>query len=320
MLSRTYGRLIEAEAVRERVFAALERPVAFGQPPAWLAMMAEALALDRQGNATAAQALRATAREETSARSGTIESAAFHWIMDADPRIGAALEVVVDGQYRWLPIDHLKELRAEPPKAMRDLVWQPVTLRLTTETELAAFVPSRYRDQNQILTMPSGFAGKHAGSRKMADNGASASACSPAIWVIMHFWTFAGCASAIPGPTKMASAFAKDRLQPSLLDRLTDELAPALQQQGLDRHSLDQLLNEVQRKVLSAMLADERLDRRPPAPDSISAFANLTEDGRLLLDRIISIEISRRQQLRRSSMLSAQELRAVGTPGSAKSA
>lgn len=127
----------------------------------------------------------------------------------------------------------------------------------------------------------------------------------------MHFWTFAGCASAIPGPTKMASAFAKDRLQPSLLDRLTDELAPALQQQGLDRRSLDQLLNEVQRKVLSAMLADERLDRRPPAPDSISAFANLTEDGRLLLDRIISIEISRRQQLRRSSMLSAQELRAV---------
>lgn len=144
MLSRTYGRLIEAEAVRERVFAALERPVALGQPPAWLAMMAEALALDRQGNATAAQALRATAREETSARSGTIESAAFHWIMDADPRIGAALEVVVDGQYRWLPFDHLKELRAEPPKATRDLVWQPVTLRLTTETELAAFVPSRY--------------------------------------------------------------------------------------------------------------------------------------------------------------------------------
>lgn len=144
MLSRTYGRLIAAEAVRERVFAALERPVAFGQPPAWLAMMAEALALDRQGSATAAQALRATARQETSARSGTLESVAFRWIMDADPRIGGALEVVVDGQYRWLPLDHLKELRAEPPKAMRDLVWQPVTLRLTTETELAAFVPSRY--------------------------------------------------------------------------------------------------------------------------------------------------------------------------------
>jgi type VI secretion system protein ImpE len=144
VLARTYSRLIEAEAARERVFAGSERPVAFGQPPVWLAMMAEALALDRQGSASAAQALRDTARQNGSARSGIVESAAFRWIMDADPRIGAALEVVVDGQYRWLPLDHVKELRAAPPKAMRDLVWQPVTLRLTTETELTAFVPSRY--------------------------------------------------------------------------------------------------------------------------------------------------------------------------------
>jgi type VI secretion system protein ImpE len=144
MLARTYGRLIEAEQVRDRVFAGNERPVAFGEPPAWLAMMAEALRLDSQGSSESAQALRATARQQTSARPGALESEAFQWIMDADPRIGAALEVIIDGQYRWLPLDHLVELRAAPPKAMRDLVWQPVTLRLATETELAAFVPSRY--------------------------------------------------------------------------------------------------------------------------------------------------------------------------------
>jgi type VI secretion system protein ImpF len=109
----------------------------------------------------------------------------------------------------------------------------------------------------------------------------------------------------------MASAFAKDRLQPSLLDRLTDELAPALEQQGLDLRGLDPMLNDVQRKALFAILADERLERRSPAPDGISAFATLTEDGRLLLDRIINIEISRRQQVRRSSILTTQELRAV---------
>jgi type VI secretion system protein ImpF len=109
----------------------------------------------------------------------------------------------------------------------------------------------------------------------------------------------------------MCSAFAKDRLQPTLFDRLTDELAPALQQQGLDLRALDALLNDVQRKALSAILADERLERRSPAPDSISAFAALTEDGRLLLDRIINVEISRRRQVRRSSILTTQELRAV---------
>jgi type VI secretion system protein ImpF len=109
----------------------------------------------------------------------------------------------------------------------------------------------------------------------------------------------------------MASASVKDRLQPSLFDRLTDELAPALKQLELDRRTLDVMLNDAQRQALAALLADERLERRPPAAGSFSAFANLTEEGRLLLDRIINIEISRRQQTHRASILTTQELRTL---------
>jgi type VI secretion system protein ImpF len=115
----------------------------------------------------------------------------------------------------------------------------------------------------------------------------------------------------MPDPTTMADAFARDRLQPSLFDRLNDELATALIQLGQDRRALDPLLDDVQRQALSALLADERLERRPPAASGLTAFATLTEDGRLLLDRIITIEISRRQQTHRSAILSTQELRAV---------
>jgi len=144
LLARTYGRLIDAEAVRVRVFAGDDPPVAFGEPPSWLAMLAEALLLDRQGQAEAARTLRETARQDAPARPGILDGEPFLWIMDADPRIGPALEVIIEGQYRWLPLDYLVELRAAPPKATRDLVWQPVTLRLSTQTELSAFVPSRY--------------------------------------------------------------------------------------------------------------------------------------------------------------------------------
>jgi type VI secretion system protein ImpE len=144
VLARTYMRLIDAEAVRGRVFAGEEQPVVFGAPPAWLAMTARALALNRTGDAAGAHALRETAREATPARGGTLDGSDFAWIADADPRIGAALEVVIDGQYRWLPFEHLVELRARPPKAMRDLVWQPVTLVLANGSELAAFIPGRY--------------------------------------------------------------------------------------------------------------------------------------------------------------------------------
>lgn len=144
LLARTYGRLIEAEAARARVFAGAEQPVAFGEPPAWLAMTARALRLDAGGEAALARELRGRAREDAAARAGTLGDEPFAWIMDADPRLGPALEVVVEGQYRWLPLDLLEELRAEAPKAMRDLVWQPVALRLAGGRELHAFVPARY--------------------------------------------------------------------------------------------------------------------------------------------------------------------------------
>jgi type VI secretion system protein ImpE len=144
LLARIYGRLIDAEATRRRVFAGSEQPVALGEPPAWLAMIAQALQLGARGDAAAARELRERGRQDAGARSGTIGADPFAWIMDADPRLGPTLEVIVEGQYRWLPLDRLEELRAEAPKAMRDLVWQPVALRLTGGNELTAFVPTRY--------------------------------------------------------------------------------------------------------------------------------------------------------------------------------
>jgi type VI secretion system protein ImpE len=144
LFARTYSRLVDAEAARGRVFAGAEQPIAFGGPPAWLAMMARALRLDADGEAARARALRERAREEAAARAGTVGDEPFAWLMDADPRLGPTLEVVVEGQYRWLPLDLLEELKAEAPKAMRDLVWQPVALRLAGGRELHAFVPVRY--------------------------------------------------------------------------------------------------------------------------------------------------------------------------------
>jgi type VI secretion system protein ImpE len=144
ILGQVYGRMIDAEASRERVFAGTDKPVALGRPTAWLAMLAQALELDARGEAEAAGDLRGRALGEAAPRGGTIDDRPFAWIMDADPRLGPSLEIIVEGQYRWLPIEHLLELRADPPKAMRDLVWQPATVTLTNGSELAAFIPTRY--------------------------------------------------------------------------------------------------------------------------------------------------------------------------------
>jgi type VI secretion system protein ImpE len=67
----------------------------------------------------------------TSARvvGGTINGQPFTSITDADPRIGARLEVFAAGQYMWLPFEHLERLQVQAPTKLRDLLWAPAIVR-----------------------------------------------------------------------------------------------------------------------------------------------------------------------------------------------
>jgi type VI secretion system protein ImpE len=60
---------------------------------------------------------------------GTLNGQAFETIEDADPRIGARLEVFAAGAYLWLPFEHIASVRTEPPKRLRDLIWIPAILQ-----------------------------------------------------------------------------------------------------------------------------------------------------------------------------------------------
>lgn len=60
--------------------------------------------------------------------SGTLDGRPFTSLEDADPRIGARLEVFAGGQYLWLPLEHVATLRVEPPARLRDLLWAPARL------------------------------------------------------------------------------------------------------------------------------------------------------------------------------------------------
>jgi type VI secretion system protein ImpE len=64
------------------------------------------------------------------APSGTINGKPFNTLADADPRIGARLEVLAAGQYMWLPLEHVQSISAEAPKRLRDLLWIPAMVRV----------------------------------------------------------------------------------------------------------------------------------------------------------------------------------------------
>ena len=59
---------------------------------------------------------------------GTLNGQPFTTLEDADPRIGARLEVFAGGQYLWLPLEHVATVRSERPARLRDLLWAPAKL------------------------------------------------------------------------------------------------------------------------------------------------------------------------------------------------
>jgi type VI secretion system protein ImpE len=61
--------------------------------------------------------------------SGTFNGTPFTSLEDADPRIGARLELFVAGQYTWLPLEHVGSVAMEAPRRLRDLLWAPVVVR-----------------------------------------------------------------------------------------------------------------------------------------------------------------------------------------------
>jgi type VI secretion system protein ImpE len=67
--------------------------------------------------------------DQNAAIEGTLNGNPFHSLSDADPRIGARLEIFAAGDYLWIPLQDIAVLEVDPPKRLRDLLWSPVRLR-----------------------------------------------------------------------------------------------------------------------------------------------------------------------------------------------
>ena len=74
---------------------------------------------------------------------GTCNGEPFTTIEDADPRIGARLEVSAGGRYLWIPFAHLASVTIEPPTRLRDVRW--ISARLETGAEI------RHMDLGNVL-------------------------------------------------------------------------------------------------------------------------------------------------------------------------
>jgi type VI secretion system protein ImpE len=143
-LGKAFQQVVQAEFVRSQVFAGKLAPLLFGEPEEWMGWFIQALKLTHEGSLAEAKALRAQALESAPAHSGTINGLPFDWLMDADPRLGPFLEVIIGGSYYWAPFTRIRQIRAEKHNNLRDLVWMPVSFTWTNGGEMAGHIPARY--------------------------------------------------------------------------------------------------------------------------------------------------------------------------------
>ena len=139
-----YRSAIQTEPLRAAVFAGRRSPLIFGEPPSWIAMLVQALALDGQGEYAGASDLRAQALEAAAAVAGRINGEPFEWLADADSRLGPVLEAVINGAYYWVPFERIKQARVHAPEDLRDLVWLTVDFTWANDGQTSGLVPVRY--------------------------------------------------------------------------------------------------------------------------------------------------------------------------------
>ena len=148
---QTYREAIQCEALRREIFNGALAPLIFGRPPAWLALLVEALRHDGAGDRERAAAMRAQAFEAAPAGAGSIDGQRFTWLADADGRLGPVLEAIINGRYFWVPLQHIRRIAFDAPTDLRDTVWTPASFTLANGAETVGLVPTRYVD-----TLPHG--------------------------------------------------------------------------------------------------------------------------------------------------------------------
>jgi type VI secretion system protein ImpE len=141
---RTYQRAIACERLRESVFAGEHSPLLFGDPQPWVAMLAQAVALHGKGHVQQATDLRSQAFETAPESSGTINGTRFAWIADGDSRLGPVFEVLLNGNYYWVPMHRVRSVTIEAPADVRDFVWTPANFVWINGGEAAGLIPTRY--------------------------------------------------------------------------------------------------------------------------------------------------------------------------------
>jgi len=141
---QAYRDVINCELHREAVFEGKSKPLIFGEPEEWVALLVEAQQAFSRGEFDVFSRLNAQAFEGADTRSGKINDESFAWLADADQRFGPVFEFMFNGQYYWVPMSRVRKLHTDKPSDLRDLIWLPAEVTWINGGKLMVMIPARY--------------------------------------------------------------------------------------------------------------------------------------------------------------------------------
>ena len=140
------------------------------------------------------------------------------------------LEAIINGRYYWVPFARLSKLDLEAPEDLRDFVWMPAHLSFDNGGEVVALVPTRYAG-TEATSDKALVLGRRTEWEELAPNvyrglGQRMFATNDDEYPVMGVRAIifrSGARSARRRSRCLSRPPIQDRLQPALLDRLTDD-------------------------------------------------------------------------------------------------
>lgn len=147
--SQVYRNNIKAERDRRRLFSDGLQPHFLTEPPAYVDLHLAAINRLREGNTAEARQTLDRAEEERPALSGTFNGERFEDFREWDDLLGPVLELIVNGQYTWLPFEQIQRMEVNAPKQMRDLVWASARIEASDSTIGEVYIPALYAGSSE---------------------------------------------------------------------------------------------------------------------------------------------------------------------------
>jgi type VI secretion system protein ImpE len=138
-----YASQVGAEQKRQQLFLNGTPPQFLAEPTPQMKLRLEAVNYLRENKQAEASRVLAEADAQTPLLKGVLDDKPFEGLRDGDDLFGIVLEVFAQGNYFWVPLDHVESITIKPPRFPRDLIWLPARLETAGATG-DVFLPVLY--------------------------------------------------------------------------------------------------------------------------------------------------------------------------------